>query len=85
VSKLMQRMREELVRRHYAESTILSYLRTVEDFRQYIQKRLDHPGLDDIRRIKSIYSKRESSESAPSARTLRCSPAFLRRGTSDQG
>jgi hypothetical protein len=43
-------MREELVRRHYAESTILSYLRTVEDFRQYIQKRLDHPGLDEIRR-----------------------------------
>jgi hypothetical protein len=50
MTKLMQRMREELVRRHYAESTILSYLRTVEDFRQYIQKRLDHPGLDDIRR-----------------------------------
>src|SRR5262245_8390577 len=46
----MQRMREELVRRRYAESTILSYLRIVEDFRQYIQKRLDHPGLDDIRR-----------------------------------
>ena len=50
MTKLMQRMREELVRRHYAESTILSYLRTIEDFRQYIQKRLDHPGLDDIRR-----------------------------------
>jgi site-specific recombinase XerD len=46
----MQRVREEMVRRHYAESTILSYLRTIEDFRHYIQKRLDYPGLDDIRR-----------------------------------
>jgi len=50
VTKLAQRMREELVRRHYAESTIRCYLRTVEDFRQYVQKRLDYLGPDDIRR-----------------------------------
>jgi hypothetical protein len=43
-------MREELVRRNYAESTIRSYLRTVEDFRRYAQKRLDQLGPDDIRR-----------------------------------
>jgi integrase/recombinase XerD len=50
VTTLIQRMREELVRRNYAESTIRSYLRTVEDFRRYTQKRLDQAGPDDIRR-----------------------------------
>ncbi len=47
---LTQRMREELVRRNYAESTMRCYLRTVEDFRQHVQKRLDRLGPDDIRR-----------------------------------
>jgi site-specific recombinase XerD len=46
----MQQMREELVRRNYAESTMRSYLGTVEDFRQYFQKRLDHMEPGDIRR-----------------------------------
>jgi site-specific recombinase XerD len=46
----MQHMREELVRRNYAESTMRSYLGTVEDFRQYFQKRLDHMERADIRR-----------------------------------
>ena len=46
----MQRMREDLVRRNYAESTIRSYLHTLEDFRRYAQRRLDHLGPDDIRR-----------------------------------
>ena len=47
---LMQRMREELVRRTYAETTIRSYLHAVEAFRQHVQKRLDHLGPDDLRR-----------------------------------
>jgi len=34
VTTLMQRMREDLVRRNYAESTIRSYLHTLEDFRR---------------------------------------------------
>jgi len=46
----MERMREELVRRNYAASTISSYLRIVEDFHQYAGKRLDHLGPDDLRR-----------------------------------
>jgi hypothetical protein len=50
VTTLIERMREELVRRHYAESTIRSYLHTIEDFRRYTHKRLDHLGPDDIRR-----------------------------------
>ncbi len=50
MTTLIQRMREELVRRHYAESTIRSYLHTIEDFRRFAQRRLDHLGPDDIRR-----------------------------------
>jgi site-specific recombinase XerD len=46
----MQQMREELVRRNYAESTMRSYLGTVEDFRRYFQKRLDYMEPADIRR-----------------------------------
>jgi integrase/recombinase XerD len=49
VTKFLERMREELVRRNYAESTIRSYLRIVEDFHQYARKRLDHLGPDDLR------------------------------------
>jgi integrase/recombinase XerD len=50
VTTLIQRMREELVRRNYAETTIRSYLQVVEDFRRYVDKRLDHLGPHDIRR-----------------------------------
>ena len=46
----LQRMREELVRRTYSETTIRSYLPGVEAFGQHVQKRLDHPGPDDLRR-----------------------------------
>jgi integrase/recombinase XerD len=50
VTILLQRMREELVRRTYSETTIRSYLHAVEAFRQHVQKRLDHLGPDDLRR-----------------------------------
>ena len=50
VTKLIQRMREELVRRNYPESTMRTYLQVVEDFRRYSQTRLDQRGPDDIRR-----------------------------------
>jgi site-specific recombinase XerD len=49
MTKFLERMREELVRRNYAESTIRSYMRIVEDFHQYAGKRLDHLGPDDLR------------------------------------
>src|SRR5438552_1810656 len=54
----MQRMREDLVRRNYAESTIRSYLHALEDFRLYAQRRLDHLGPDDIRRYQ-VYLREE--------------------------
>jgi integrase/recombinase XerD len=50
VTILLQRMREELVRRAYSETTIRSYLHAVESFRQHVGRRLDHLGPDDLRR-----------------------------------
>ena len=47
---LTQRMREELVRRNYAETTIRTYLMAIEEFRRQAKKRLDHLGPEDIRR-----------------------------------
>src|SRR5690349_13393235 len=46
-------MRDELVRRNYAESTIRSYLRIVRQFQQYCRKRLDRLGPDDLRRYQA--------------------------------
>ena len=50
MTTLIQKLREELVRRAFAETTIRSYLFAVEDFRRYMEKRLDHLGPDDLRR-----------------------------------
>jgi len=50
VTKLLERMREELVRRNYAANTICSYLRIVEDFQQYARKPLTQVGPGDLRR-----------------------------------
>ena len=42
-------MREELVRRNYAATTIHSYLKGVEHFREHVNAPLDQLGPDDIR------------------------------------
>jgi hypothetical protein len=42
-------MREELVRRNYAATTIHSYLKAVEHFRTHIDAPLDEIGPDDLR------------------------------------
>jgi hypothetical protein len=41
VTKLLQDLRDELVRRDYAASTIRSYIQIVEAFRQHLGARLD--------------------------------------------
>jgi hypothetical protein len=51
VTVLTQRMPEELVRRNYAATTVRSCLMTVEEFRRYSKKRLDHLGPDDTREV----------------------------------
>ena len=50
MTKLLEQMRQELVRRNYAESTIRSYLRIVNDFQRYVCKDLDQIGPDELRR-----------------------------------
>ena len=49
MATLIHTMREELVRRNYAATTIHSYLRAVEHFQQHIDKPLDQLGPDDLR------------------------------------
>ena len=46
---LIQRMREELVRRNYATTTIHSYIKAVEHFERHVDIPLDQIGPDDIR------------------------------------
>jgi site-specific recombinase XerD len=46
----MERMREELVRRNYAATTIHSYLKAVEHFRSRVDTPIDEVGPDDLRR-----------------------------------
>ena len=46
----LQRLHEELVRRHAAASTMASYRKIVETFREHVGKRLDRVGPDDLRR-----------------------------------
>ena len=49
MTTLIQRMREELVRRNYAATTIQSYLKAVEHFGEHVKTPLDQLGPDDIR------------------------------------
>ena len=46
---LIERMREELVRRNYAATTINSYLKAVEHFRSYIDTPIEEVGPDTLR------------------------------------
>jgi hypothetical protein len=48
-------MREELVRRNYAETTMRSYLQTIEEFRRYVGTRLDQLAHTTSGGTKSIY------------------------------
>ena len=77
MTTLIQRMREDLVRRNYAESTIRSYLHTLEDFRRYAQKRLDHLGPDDIRRYQ-VYLREERKLEIGTASNYVSPSVFLR-------
>ena len=50
MTKLLQRLHDELVRRHYATTTRESYLKILKAFHRYVGKRLDHVGPHDLRR-----------------------------------
>ena len=48
MTTLMERMREELVRRNYAATTIHSYLKAVKHFRSHVDTPIDEVGPDDL-------------------------------------
>ena len=50
MTQLLQRLHDELVRRHYATTTRESYLRIVKAFHRRSGGRLDRVGPDDLRR-----------------------------------
>ena len=54
----LQRLHEELVRRHYAASTTASYLKIVKAFRRHAGKRLDRVKPDDLRRYPGLSPRR---------------------------
>lgn len=45
---LIQRMRQELIRRNYSATTIRSYIKAVEHFEVYVEAPLDQLGPDDL-------------------------------------
>ncbi len=49
MTTLIERMRQELVRRNYAATTMQSYIKAVEHFEQHISTPLEAVGPDDIR------------------------------------
>jgi hypothetical protein len=57
VTKLLQCLREELVRRDYAAPTIRSYVQIVEAFRQHTGARLDRITPAQLRRSTCSSSK----------------------------
>jgi hypothetical protein len=67
VTKLLQRLHDELVRRRYATTTRQSYLKILKAFHRYSGKRLDHVGPDDLRRYQ-VYLLEDGA--SPWARSL---------------
>jgi hypothetical protein len=54
VTQLLQRLHDELVRRHYAITTRESYLKIVKAFRRHAGRRLDRIGPDDLRPVHAM-------------------------------
>ncbi len=48
-ARLIEQMREERIRRNYAETTIYSYIRAIRHIANHIAKPLDQLGPDDLR------------------------------------
>jgi hypothetical protein len=69
VTKLLQRLRDELVRRDYAATTIRSYLQIVGAFRQHTGARLDRITPAQLRRYHLfLLEERRPHHSHPAGR-----------------
>ncbi len=56
MKSLIQKMKEELVRRNYAATTLRAYLQAIRHFQQHVGKPLSELGPDDIRRCTMLHS-----------------------------
>ena len=73
MTKLLQCLRDELVRRDYAAPTIRSYVQIVDAFRQHSGARLDRLTPAQLRRYHLFSSRSDDSPWAPwSRRSVRC-------------
>ena len=73
MTKLLQCLRDELVRRDYAASTIRSYIQIVDAFRQETGARLDRITPAQLRRYHLFCSRSEAWPSGRwSPRSARC-------------
>ena len=73
---LLQRLHDELVRRHYATTTRESYLKILKAFQRHVGKRLDHVGPNDLRRYQVYLLEDDGSPWA------RSSPSWPRSASS---
>jgi site-specific recombinase XerD len=78
VTKLLQRLHDELVRRQYSPITIRSYVRIVDHFRREVGGRLDHLGPEAIRRY-HLSLLQEGRISVPTVVTHVCALRFFCR------
>ena len=53
MTTILERMREELVRRNYASNTIYTYTKIAVEFQRYVGKPLEDVDADDLRRYHS--------------------------------
>jgi site-specific recombinase XerD len=79
VTHLRKLMLEELQRRNYSQSTVRSYIKTLEDFAKHFMGRRISSGRTRFVLIRSIYCGRESRGCAWSVITRQRSvPSFAR-------
>jgi hypothetical protein len=82
VTILMKRMREELVRRNYAATTIHSYLKVVEHFSSHVNALIEEVGPDDLRSYHAyLLGTRKLAGAAPYG----CRPSATTASTATTG
>ena len=78
MTKLLQSLRDELVRRDYAATTIRSYIQIVETFRQHTGARLDRLTPAQLRRY-HLYLLEERWRAVGTVVTQMCALRFFCR------
>ena len=70
MTRLRKLMLEELERRNYSQSTVRTYVRTVEDFAQYFKRSPDQLGPEHIREYQAyLFRERKLDANTVNQRT----------------